>query len=145
MALSEYVQHAMSSLQILKPGWEASGSDVEAQGRDVRIRGVRSGALGAAKVSKRRCRRPPERHVLPADHPLVNDRLTFCMMVPYSSDNRCASALAISTRWNMHSCGSYVGSFALPPKPRCPAFDELFLVVFIVFNQIPVGRELAAG
>jgi hypothetical protein len=25
MALSEYVQHAMSSLQILKPGWEASG------------------------------------------------------------------------------------------------------------------------
>jgi hypothetical protein len=35
--------------------------------------------------------------------------------------------------------------FALPPKPRCPAFDELFLVVFIVFNQIPVGRELAAG
>ena len=34
--------------------------------------------------------------------------------------------------------------FALPPKPRRPGFDALFLVV-IVFNQIPVGRELAAG
>jgi hypothetical protein len=28
-------------------------------------------ALGAAVGSKRRCRRPPERHVLPEDHPLV--------------------------------------------------------------------------
>jgi hypothetical protein len=59
--------------------------------------------VGAAVVSKWRCRRPPDRHVLREDHPLVSDRLTFCMMVPYSSDNRCASALAISTRCNMHS------------------------------------------
>jgi hypothetical protein len=50
-----------------------------------------------------RCRGPPERQVVPADQPVVNDRLTFCMMVPHSLDNRCASALAISTRCNKHS------------------------------------------
>jgi hypothetical protein len=40
----------------------------------------------------------PKHHVLPAGQSVVNDRLTFCIMVPHSLDNRCASSLAISTR-----------------------------------------------
>ena len=32
-----------------------------------------------------------------------SDRLIFCMIVPHSSDSRCASAAAISTRCDIHS------------------------------------------
>jgi hypothetical protein len=58
--------------------------------------------LGAAVVLSGVVARRPG-YVVPADQPVLNDRLTFCMMVPHPSDNRCASALAISTRCNMHS------------------------------------------
>jgi len=55
-----------------------------------------------AAVSKWRCRRPPECHVLLEDYPLVGP-IDLCMMVPPSSDSRCAPAAAISTRCDIHS------------------------------------------
>ena len=58
--------------------------------------------LGAAVVLSGVVARRPD-YVVPADQPVLNDRLTFCMMVPHPSDNRCASAFAISTPCNTHS------------------------------------------
>jgi hypothetical protein len=97
------VQKRRSGPSILAPGAESSA--LTRPDRGFRAHGalIVPKALGVAVVPKWCCRRPPARHVLPTDQPLANDLLTFCMMVPHSSDNRCASALAISTRCKMHS------------------------------------------
>jgi hypothetical protein len=42
-------------------------------------------------------------HLLPVAPPLVIDLLILLMMLPHSSDSRCASSAAIFIRCDMHS------------------------------------------